>query len=178
MMSDSSKGYSLFKQCAPIFIQLVARYPHFWSQNSNISIFSALHSSYYEVRRFVFYDTMAALLFGTPSLLRYDTTSNSVKPADKRILESVYGCPREITILLAEINTWRAAQWISHDRTGALEWREIETRLRRWNPDIESVDESSNLVARLAIQEGWRQASLIYLYMVSSISVVKSLVCS
>jgi hypothetical protein len=41
--------------------------------------------------------------------------------------------------------------------------------LMRWNPPVDRETESADRVMRLAIQEGWRQAVFIYLYMVSLI---------
>lgn len=156
----------------PLFLQHAVKCPQLWTPNSSISISRALHFHEYEVCHFVLFDTIAALALGTAPLLHYDTTTRSCESDDcSRILKRVHGCPPAIIILLARINSWRAARWI--DPIGVVvgvevgELMELEDTLRRWVPDIESVDGSANLIARMAIQECWRQTVLIYMYMAS-----------
>lgn len=168
MISNTQKGYSLFKKCAPIFLQLAVIYPELWTPTSSVSISRALYFHQYEVRPFVLVDTIAALALGTAPLLHYDTTRYSHESTeDSRVLEWVYGCPPDIIILLAKVNSWRVARWIDPAAVNGNEWREVEGMARTWGPNIEPVDGSANLVARVAIQECWRQAVLIYMYMVS-----------
>lgn len=85
--------------------------------------------------------------------------------------------------MAARVNAWRAVRWTEDDSLSAggwpgssvasesgkpdeAEWKTAEKILKSWMPTIEEIDGSSNLVTRLAIQESWRQAVFIYLYMV------------
>lgn len=171
MVSNTQKGYSLFKRCTPIFLQLAIKYPQLWTPNSSISISRALYFHEYEVRPFVLFDTIAALALGIAPLVHYDTTPHPHEQGEySRILEWVYGCPPDIIILLARVTSWRVARWIDPTGANEAEWREVEGLVKAWKPHIEPVDGSANLVARMAILECWRQAVLIYLYMVGSSS--------
>ncbi|KAG8744305.1 hypothetical protein FRC10_010377 [Ceratobasidium sp. 414] len=147
---------------------LAAKYPNLWAENSAISIFHTLHSPLHEMRKFVFWDTVSATAFGTAPLLHYDTTFHD-PPTDKAYVNTLgwaYGCPGDIIVLLAKINSWRVSKWIEQADRNHEEWHEVEERLKEWKPAMD-VDQSSNVVARFAIQESWRQAVLIYTYMVS-----------
>ncbi|KDN47245.1 hypothetical protein RSAG8_03724, partial [Rhizoctonia solani AG-8 WAC10335] len=42
---------------------------------------------------------------------------------------------------------------------------EYEAAVRNWKPRVDYADQPSHLITRLAVQEAWRQAALIYLYM-------------
>jgi hypothetical protein len=114
---------------------------------------------------------IAALAFGTAPLLHYDTTSHPPPTSGPafRVLEWAYGCPIPIIMLLAKINSWRVSRWMEQPTDNLVEWQEIEERVQKWIPAID-LDQSANVVARFAIHEGWRQAVLIYLYMVSALS--------
>ncbi|KAF8603794.1 hypothetical protein BDV93DRAFT_606492 [Ceratobasidium sp. AG-I] len=164
MIADTRKGYPLFKKCIPLLLQLVAKYPGLWSSNSSISIARALHAQGYEIKCFVFFDTMSALALGTPPFLHYDAAFPA-HTSGTSFMEQIYGCPAYLVVLLAYINAWRASEWLGQARLEYGAWREAEQMLREWSPHIEDEDESSNFVQRFAVQECWRHAVFIYLYM-------------
>jgi hypothetical protein len=172
MTSTSTAAYATFKLCRPIFLQLAAKVPQICTQASAISISHALHGPMHEIRKFVFWDTMTSLAFGTAPLLHYDTAIYPLPPNLTRsmILEWVYGCPPEIVVLLAKVNGWRVSQWMEQPflNPGLDEWEEIEERVKQWSPVIDRKDDAALVVGRLAVQETWRHAVLIYLYMVIS----------
>ncbi|KAG9091305.1 hypothetical protein FS749_016642 [Ceratobasidium sp. UAMH 11750] len=168
MVSHTPAGYSMFKKSVPVFIQLVSRHPHLWTRDSAISLNAVLHAKGFDIPRFAFFDTIYSLAFGVVPLIHYDT--NQPRPADAdhfQSLEWVFGCPPDIVVTLAKVNAWRASKWLEQAiaTPKANEWREIEEQLKAWRPTVEHIDEPSNVVARLAVFEGWRQAALIYLYM-------------
>lgn len=115
---------------------------------------------------FVFFDTILALAFALPPVVDYETSLDRV---EGRLfgftLEWVYGCPGTIILMLARISSARAAR-LGGGLVGE-EWEEVEKALVRWRPIVEQVGESADHISRLAIQESWRQATYIYLYMVS-----------
>ncbi|KAG9118272.1 hypothetical protein FRC07_007292, partial [Ceratobasidium sp. 392] len=166
MILDTRASYALVKQCLPLFLQLAAKCPALWAENSAISIFRALHAPIYEMRKFVLWDTVFAVTFGTAPLLHYDTAFHELpdERLNVKILEWAYGCPGDIIVLLAKINSCRVSRWIGQGNENDEEWCESEKRLKEWKP-VMDVDQSSNVVARFAIQESWRQAVFIYLYM-------------
>ncbi|KAG8707805.1 hypothetical protein FRC09_001603 [Ceratobasidium sp. 395] len=166
MILDSHASYTLLKQSLPLFLQLVAKYPNLWAENSAISIFHTLHGPIYEMRKFVLWDTVSAAALGTAPLLHYETDFHDppISRLSIKILEWAYGCPGDIIVLLARINGRRVSRWIEQADRDEEQWHEIEERLREWKP-VMDTDQSANVVARFAIQESWRQAVFIYLYM-------------
>ncbi|KAG8772974.1 hypothetical protein FRC12_002807 [Ceratobasidium sp. 428] len=171
MTSDATIGYPLFRSCTPFFVQLTSRHLHLWARDSVLSLYAALHTPGYEISRFVFCDTMTSLTFGVPPLVHYDTISQPslVEIAKFPILEWVYGCSRDIILLLARVNSARVTGRVGDSNATSTpisgEWREIERRALEWKPAVEYIDESVGVVARFTVYESWRQAVLIYLYM-------------
>ncbi|KAF8594327.1 hypothetical protein BDV93DRAFT_529383 [Ceratobasidium sp. AG-I] len=165
-VSGSSNGYFSFKKCAPVFLQLAASRPRYWSPNLTITIRRVLDIGEYDTSLFVFFDTMSSLAFSVPPLIDYDT---SLGPVDEKetypTVERIYGCPSFVVVLVARINSWRTSRWINQSNWNADDWREVEKALLNWDPAIEAEDGSPNHIGRLAVQESWRQAVRIYLYM-------------
>lgn len=187
MLSGNAAGYALFKKSTPYFLQVASTFSHLWAPNSAIYISHALHCQQYEIRAFALVDSVTALAFGIPPLLHYETTIKEVEHDEgSRLIEWVHGVPEDILVLLARINAWRASRWIESpvvEAEGSVgspggvveglgldeeEWRVVERLLNGWTPTIEQIDGSFNSITRLAIQESWRQAAFIYLYMVCS----------
>jgi hypothetical protein len=103
------------------------------------------------------------MMYGVPQTVEYDT---SVPPleGDTHPVEWMHGCPAKLQLIMVDINIRRA--W---NRIGpAPDWRGLEHRLLSWQPPVSTVpgEESWRAIARLAVQESWRHALLIYLYMV------------
>ncbi|QRV82523.1 Fungal specific transcription factor domain [Ceratobasidium sp. AG-Ba] len=170
MILGSRAAYRLIEQTLPIFVRLAARYPHLWSARRMISIHQVLYRPpHYHLCKFVFYDLIAAVTFARPSLALYDTHPMStnvprqiLETERSSALESVYGCTIPMIILFAKINALRAGveRWNQ-------DWRQLEVEVMGWTFIADHVDDSIGRIMRLAIQESWRQAILIYLYMVS-----------
>ncbi|KAG8679356.1 hypothetical protein FRC11_003833, partial [Ceratobasidium sp. 423] len=161
MVSDSAAGYSAFKKITPLWYQFAAEFPPIWSGAPTVSLAYAISVPRYELSKFVFWDIICALTFGIPSILKYDTTYRSMDTRQV-MLEWVYGCPLPFIILLAKINAWRGTEASPTPR----DWQEVETHLKQWSPKSTYVDKDScKAIARFAIQESWRQAIYIYLYM-------------
>lgn len=168
MILDSRASYAIFKQCLPFFLQLAAKVPDIWAAESAISIYQVLNSETisYQMRKFVLWDTVSSTAFGIAPLLHYDTNFHDLPQNNEhiKILEQSYGCPRDIIVLFAKINSWQVSTWAKLVDERSEEWADIEERLKRWTPNIDP-DLSSNVIGRFAIQESWRQATFIYLYM-------------
>ncbi|CUA73201.1 hypothetical protein RSOLAG22IIIB_05204 [Rhizoctonia solani] len=151
-----------------MFLQLAALSPGIWVHNSSISVPETFRSSKYEVRRFIVDDTITALSLGVSPQLQYDTTSIRADKAPGHYTEWQHGFPVEVLILLAEINSRRTLRMMGVLTPNQNDYHNIESRLNRWNPIVDHTDEPSNDIARLAVQEAWRQAALIYLYLAMS----------
>lgn len=169
MVLNSSAGYTIFRKCSPLFLQLAAKYPPMWADGSAISIHHALYSQTHPIIKFVFADTIASLAFGVIPLIHYDTTVHTTDHllGWQPFLEWVYGCPIIMIILLAKVNSSRISRLVNRDAVAPNEAdiQDIENHLREWKATIDYVDQPTNLIARLAVQECWRQSVLIYMYM-------------
>ncbi|QRV82522.1 Fungal specific transcription factor domain [Ceratobasidium sp. AG-Ba] len=108
-----------------------------------------------------------ALVFARPPLALYDTWSPlSFQEPDARkglgtALEWIYGCTIPVIILFARVNAWRAGLRAKRYEVR----RDLETEAKSWSFPIDLTDSSVVRVVRLAVQESWRQAAIIYLYM-------------
>jgi hypothetical protein len=179
MVSDTVIGYSLFRSSTSLFFHYASKFPHLWSDSSTISFFYALRAPQYEISKFVFWDTVSALILGIPPLIQYDTTVHSVDTDEQSALEWVYGCPLAVAILLAKINAWRVPKSNRNTGLDPFERREIGIRLQQWCPmPVYIEDNACNVIARLAVHECWRQAVLVYLYMVCLFSNFRLAACS
>ncbi|CAE6479004.1 unnamed protein product [Rhizoctonia solani] len=164
IVSGIAFGYSLFQRSAQTFLRLATLDPDLWSDDSTISISQALRSRY-EITRFVTHDTLIACILGIPPLLHYDTTFLWCNQSSNRVIELIYGITPEILYFLAKINACRASQLMDEEAQNQSDWREIERLLKGGSSTIEHTDEPVKDIARFAVQETWRQATLIYFYM-------------
>lgn len=169
MAVNTRAGYSLLQRSLPVFLALVSTDSSLWTERQGlllISVARALDSPRYEIRRFVFYDIMIAFALGTPPLIQYDTSDFPVIPAVVGPLEWVHGIPIELTVNVVQVNAWRAS---NPGIPNVNDWTDLELRALAWIPRAMELagDDSYEVVTRLSVQETWRQAILIYVYMVS-----------
>ncbi|CEL53595.1 hypothetical protein RSOLAG1IB_06450 [Rhizoctonia solani AG-1 IB] len=161
---NATTTYRLMCYLAPNFLQTVYSDPTLWPRKHNpalVSIAHLLSSPRYGPMGYALMDVMASMMYGVPHLVEYNT---DVEPFHTQIHPAEWmNCfPGEFLILLARIN-------ICRDRDSSAEdWRDIEQRLVSWEPrrklEPEGLD-SSKSVAWLALQETWRHALLLYLYL-------------
>ncbi|QRV82567.1 Fungal specific transcription factor domain [Ceratobasidium sp. AG-Ba] len=149
---------------APIFLELVRSNPDLCPSHDSASIPLArvLTSGRYELGHFILLDLVCPMAYGVPPVLDYDT---SLPPSESnaRLHDWINGCPLEMKLILANIN--KHVAWARV--LPSPDWRPLEQQLLSWQPRLHSVaqEESWKRIARLAVQESWRQALLIYLYM-------------
>ncbi|KEP53351.1 putative fungal zn(2)-cys(6) binuclear cluster domain protein [Rhizoctonia solani 123E] len=166
VMVDSLSGYDLLRKALPKFLRLVTVDPKLsvehTSGNLVVSFPRAFGSLQHELKRFIFYDTNAALVLGVPPLVEYgyDGKCDPISHG----FEWVHGVPIPLVETISQVNSWRAGS-----RDAPLDdWRNLERRVLAWEPQpviVEGEDSATGSVARLAVQEGWRHVALIYIYM-------------
>lgn len=177
-------GYSLLQRCLPVFLAATSTDPGVWIERNGlllVSIPHALDSPRVEIKRFVFYDIMIAFALGIPPLVQYDTSDVPVISAAPGPMDWVHGIPMEFTVGIVEVNTWRAS---IPGIPNMNDWLDLELRALAWTPSAMELGggDSYEIVARLAVQECWRNAILIYIYMVNltpvslTISIVKQMI--
>jgi hypothetical protein len=123
-----------------------------------------LCSEAHELAYFALIDCSCAMALGVPQQLEYDTT---IYPwsSSSSLHQWVHGSPTEFQLVLADINACR-------DKSpNARDWKDIEHWLLAWQSRSgEHVfTESWMTVAWYAVQESWRLALLVYLYLVSHV---------
>ncbi|QRV97118.1 Fungal specific transcription factor domain [Ceratobasidium sp. AG-Ba] len=158
--------YQCVQILAPMVCQIIYMDPTLWLDSWNFTAVSLTHilaSSRAELIHFILLDSLCSLAYALPQAIEYDT---SVAPFDIEMHPTkwIHGCPVEFQHALVEINAHFNA------RVGARplrDWRYIEHRLKSWQAKVWSTtdEEPRRTVARLAVQESWRHALLIYLYM-------------
>ncbi|KAJ1305691.1 hypothetical protein OPQ81_010428 [Rhizoctonia solani] len=161
----TAAGYATLRLALPDFLRLVSDDPCFCVEQERsgllgVSLPAAITSDRIEMRRFAFYDVMCSFVLGLPTLAEYDSTGFLIAPRRDNPLEWVHGVPIELIINIAEVHKWRA-------QTNNVDWQVLEARTLawRWNQDDIQSEDSVKMVYRVAIQEAWRHATLIYIYM-------------
>ena len=112
---------------------------------------------------------MIAFALGTPSLIQYDTSDCSLVPVVAKPLEWAHGIPIAFVMCVVQVNAWRAS---NPGIPNVNDWLALVLRTLTWAPRMmelvgeDSREDSYKVIARLAVQETWRHAILIYIYMV------------
>ncbi|CUA68647.1 hypothetical protein RSOLAG22IIIB_08022 [Rhizoctonia solani] len=166
VMANSLSGYDLLRKALPKFLRLVAADPSLTTEHPNgnlvISFPRAFGALQHELKRFIFYDTTAALVLGVLPLVDYGY--NGECDSLSHGFEWVHGVPTLFVETISQVNSWRAGS-----RVAPLDdWQNLECRALAWQPQrivAESDDSAAESVARLAVQEGWRHVTLVYIYM-------------
>ncbi|CAE6389070.1 unnamed protein product [Rhizoctonia solani] len=159
--SDNAAGYELTQKATPTLLRLAYCYPEIWTKQGVISPSQVMLHNKHEIFHFIWVDNIAAMVLGTPTFLPYDTMARGAQRSRMQ-MEWIWGCPEEFVIQCARINTIRSSG--GRYNNGNL-WKDIETQIIEWKPTAEKSNDSRDAVARLAVQESWRHAMLIYLYM-------------
>ncbi|CAE6503985.1 unnamed protein product [Rhizoctonia solani] len=161
-------GHLLLRRSIPLFLALTAKFQELWANDSSISFRHALAHSQSEIPHFVFLDTVASLVFGIAPLIHYDVTFYpKVQSLRRSHIEWAHGCSPIVVLLLATVNSWRAARFIdpTHPIPTLGEQQIFKAYLQEWNPTIGYGDQPAVVMGRLAVQECWKHAVLIYMYM-------------
>lgn len=165
---NTPSGHLLLRRAVPIFLTLAAKFQELWANDSSISFGHALAHSQSEIPHFVFLDTITSLAFGISPLIHYDVTPYStVQMLKVSHIEWAHGCSPIVVLLLAKVNSWRATRFIdlTHPIPTLEEQQIFKAYLQEWNPAIGYGDQPVVVMGRLAVQECWKHAVLIYMYM-------------
>ncbi|KAG8733777.1 hypothetical protein FRC11_002551 [Ceratobasidium sp. 423] len=163
--SSLATSVSLLREVALAFKRAVLEPP-----GHPINLPSKLIVPNADLRQYSAMDVMTSLGTGCPMSFQYDVTysdpvlgaSGVFDAADALGLQWMYGCPEFFIILLARMHNIRDD---SIRRVEIQEVGEIEQSIRGWQPRYPLSQDPHLAVARLAVQECWRQTLLIYLYM-------------
>lgn len=165
MVVNTIAGYLFLQRALSTFLHMVSVDPRLYSEHRGLLVISlsrVLTISRYEIRRFVFYDIMCALVLGVPPLAEYnfgDSLESSLP------IEGFHGIPAQWVVDIGYVHHWRSTQ---PEVLNQDDWGSLESRTLAWKPRMVELysEESTELIARMAVQESWRHATLIYIYMV------------
>ncbi|KAF8754581.1 hypothetical protein RHS01_05930 [Rhizoctonia solani] len=170
MIAHTSNTYQVLRNMTPIFLQSVFSEPKFWSKDCDpayVPLSNILNSDAYEFSYFAILDCTYAMATGLPQQIEYDTTAYprpivpSTQPNASSSHQWSLTSPSDFQLVLADINACRDMSHAAHD------WKDIERRLLTWQsqPAEYEFTKPWMKMAWYAVQESWRLALLIYLYM-------------
>ncbi|ELU42013.1 hypothetical protein AG1IA_03952 [Rhizoctonia solani AG-1 IA] len=117
------------------------------------------------------------VIMNRPMFFRYDVAFTQDVPESKMHIQDYlgmqwfYGVPDRLVITLARMNALRED---CGDCVDTATIRELELEIAGFRPVLGLSEEPSLLVSRLVVQECWRQAAYIYLYMVGVVATSKA----
>ncbi|CAE6437209.1 unnamed protein product [Rhizoctonia solani] len=164
VVDQTSNAYQSVRSVTPVFLELVFSNPLLWPNGSDptyVPLLNVLTLESHELAFFVLLDCTFAMALGLPQQVDYDTTIYSGPCSSSH--QWAHGSPLKFQAVLADINACRDRSPISRC------WREIEHLLLTWQslPGEYTFTESWMTIAWYAVQESWRLALLMYLYLVS-----------
>ncbi|KAG8768881.1 hypothetical protein FRC12_005297 [Ceratobasidium sp. 428] len=164
IMGENASGYVLMKRAVPLIFHVAHSYPTIWTPSGTISLPHAIKMPNSEIANFIWMDNLAALMLGTATFLCYDAAPAQTVPGNDE-LEWVFGCPGAFVIILGRINALRSSILLRQNSIPSDMSSNLAAEIREWSSTIEQSTESCTAITRLVIQECWRHALLIYLYM-------------
>ncbi|KAG8719349.1 hypothetical protein FRC09_011237 [Ceratobasidium sp. 395] len=163
--SNVKSGYTLLRLMAPAVMQIALADPILWPQSPTSNGISLAHAllSRHEITRYIFMDNISSLTFGVPLLIEYDASHSLIETGDTH---PIHACPNKFIFSMTKINQWRVRRLNGCSEQDPL-WKEIEKDTWGWRPicTYDPDSESRAHIVRVAAQEAWRHALLIYLYM-------------
>ncbi|CAE7071844.1 unnamed protein product, partial [Rhizoctonia solani] len=168
IVQGTTAGYTTLRLALSSFLHLVSDDPDLWIEQGRsgmlcISLPAVLTSNRIETRRFVYHDVVYSLILGLPTIAEYDSAGFPIAPGATipiQWIRGIHGIPVEMFVNIVEVSNWRAGR-------KDVDWAALEMRALAWKwrqVEIESK-ESAEMIYRVAIQEAWRHATLIYIYM-------------
>ncbi|KAH7338421.1 fungal-specific transcription factor domain-containing protein [Rhizoctonia solani] len=135
--------------------------------SNNIDILKLSGEQTFDLRCFAWCDILSSMALSRPTLLSYESDihnppqhSDFADP-DKGV-EWIFGCPDVLTILLARTSALRHTRISSDEKM--VRGREIQQLMQDWRFQPVLAQSSALRVARLAAQEIWRHAAILYVH--------------
>ncbi|CCO35090.1 hypothetical protein BN14_09204 [Rhizoctonia solani AG-1 IB] len=156
-------GLRLLDDIAPVFRRACPESP-----GERVNLPNILLNPDFNLRNFAASDIMISVTTGQPTYLQYevpfslDLCERMSKAKSENGLQSIYGIPNELIMLFAWINSLCEEPGAGQN-LGLVSW--IEDNL--WKIKIADDQSSDPLlrIGRMAVQECWRFAVIVYLYM-------------
>ncbi|QRV78230.1 Fungal Zn(2)-Cys(6) binuclear cluster domain [Ceratobasidium sp. AG-Ba] len=137
---------------------------HAQARGTSVHLQSTIFHPNPELRHIAATDILLSLSSCRPMIFHYDTTmSNLEYDVNRTGMQWKTGLPDYFLVLLAQMNTLR------QDYAPNIDYYLIDSlnsQIASFEPNIERTPDSYLYIARLMIQECWRQFMYIYLYMI------------
>ncbi|KAG8736271.1 hypothetical protein FRC10_009488 [Ceratobasidium sp. 414] len=164
LTSPLSHFMKLLHDAAPVYREACSEPP-----GAPIHLPTKLLHSESVLRKFPAMDIILSLSTGRPMFLQYDVTQTP--DICKRIVDNagvqwMHGVPDHFLLMLARMNMLREEFSPNID---PLIVQELEFGIANFKPALDESPDPHLKVARLMVQESWRQVMYIYLYMVCSL---------
>ncbi|EUC57282.1 fungal Zn(2)-cys(6) binuclear cluster domain protein [Rhizoctonia solani AG-3 Rhs1AP] len=135
--------------------------------SNSIDILKLSGEQTFDLRCFAWCDILSSMALSRPTLLNYESNIHNPPPhgdsadPDKGV-EWIFGCPDVLTILLARTSVLRHACVSTEEKVAR--GREIQQLMQDWQFQPLYSQRSALRVARLAAQEIWRHAAILYVH--------------
>ncbi|KAJ1305029.1 hypothetical protein OPQ81_000069 [Rhizoctonia solani] len=135
--------------------------------SNNIDLLNLSGERTFDLRCFAWCDILSSMALSRPTLLNYESDiygspqERGSTDSDKG-LEWIFGCPDILTILMARTSALRHTPISSEEKVAR--GHEIEQLMRDWKFQPVVAQRSALRVARLASQEIWRHAAILYIH--------------
>ncbi|CAE6432816.1 unnamed protein product [Rhizoctonia solani] len=135
--------------------------------SNNIDLLKLSGEKTFDLRCFAWCDILSSMALSRPTLLNYESDihnppqSTDFADPDKGV-EWIFGCPDVLTILLARTSALRHARVSPEEKMA--HGREIQQLMQDWRFQPVLAQNSALRVARLAAQEIWRHAAILYVH--------------
>ncbi|KAG8739960.1 hypothetical protein FRC10_004959 [Ceratobasidium sp. 414] len=162
MSSSLESNLSLIRDAAPVYQNACPESP-----GVPINLPAKLLHPEFSLRHFPALDILFSLGMCLPMVFRYDISYTSelcatVTDIDSVGLQWMHGIPDQFIMLLARMNMLRV-DFAPNVDPQVID--EIEAEIKNFRPVLGVSTDPLLTVARLGVQESWRQALYIYLYM-------------
>ncbi|CAE6521051.1 unnamed protein product [Rhizoctonia solani] len=164
-LSPFSEAMALRQEAASIFRQLCHEPP---GAPIDLHLLRILRHPLSCVRRYAHIDVIFSVTMDTPTLVRYETDNLNVLPSSSYpsiqgdgIIQWLYGIPDQLILLLAKMKSMRQDGFTPNESTVAS----LERDIRELRPYDGSSSERFLAIMRYVLQECWKQAAYVYLYM-------------
>jgi hypothetical protein len=164
MLGPLSAKLRLLRAAAPLYWRARLKSP-----GSPIHLAATLLHPEFSFRHLPVLDIMASVCTCRPMLFQYDTTHlpefcTAMLHVNDIGFQWMNGVPDQFVLMLARMNVLREE---SSPQVDPNIISELESKVKNFRPILGTYSDSYLTVARLTVQESWRQAMYIYLYMVS-----------
>ncbi|CAE6472283.1 unnamed protein product [Rhizoctonia solani] len=136
-------------------------------ESNNIDLLNLSGEQTFDLRCFAWCDILSSMALSRPTLLGYDSDIHNLpKDGDftdpDKGIEWIFGCPDVLAVLMARTSALRHSRASCEEKVAR--GSEIQQLIQDWGFRPVLAQRSALRVARLAAQEIWRHAAILYIH--------------